>query len=638
MARPRRAAHFGSRRQTTHPMKNARAFFDELNKDFLQLHRTEGDLYWSTHTGQSGDHAALAKATLRRKMFVADATRLAQCREHLSRLDAAAPSSERDALVSGLRGWARVFEANAIGTDRAAALLSELIEMDADLFSRRQAYRMDHIGARGHRENATPAALRSNLATNPDESARRSSHDALHGLERWVLENGFVEIVGKRNALARELGYRNFFEYRLRANSGLTPEQLFAIFDEFERSTRDAHQASLKRLVHEHGNDALLPHNLMYRMRGSAAQQADAYFPFSKALERWAESFRRMGVSYRGARVEIDLLDRHGKFPTGFCIAPTPGYRDDANGWIPADVRFTSTARPQQAGAGLQGLNVLFHEAGHAAHFSNVTLNSPCFSQEFAPSSPALLETQAKFFDALPSDPCWLKRYAADACGNPMPQDMIRSRVETRQAFLAYTERRDLVPTYFEWALYSMDDSERTLDSVLALARSVTERVLGIAGHTDYVLATPHPIYHDIAVYYHGYLLAKMAAAQTRAYLVRALGYIVDNPEVGRLLAKRYWAPGNSVTLDQALVSLTGEPLSAAYLAAECNRSHEDIKALILEAFSQSERASPSTSACDLDVSISVVHGAQRIASNDESLAAMYAAFETWVEGLTHAV
>ncbi|WCM22852.1 M3 family metallopeptidase [Paraburkholderia bryophila] len=615
-------------------MQSARAFFDELNKHYLQLLRTEGELHWATHTGQSDKHEALGAASLSRKMFSADAERLARCREYLAMLDTAESSPERDALVSGLRGWVALFEVNAIGTDRAAALLSGLVERDVDLFARRQAYTMNHIGAKGHRENASPAALRSNLASNPDESARQSSHEALHGLEHWVVESGFVEIVGKRNELARELGYRNFFEYRLQTNSGMTPEQLFEIFDGFEASTREAHRQSLQRLVTEHGEQALLPRNLTYLMQGGASQRHEAHFPFGKALERWGESFRRMGVSYRGARLEIDLLDRPGKFPTGFCIAPTPGYRDDTDGWTPADVRFTSTARPQQAGAGVQGLNVLFHEAGHAAHYANVTRNSPCFSQEFAPSSPALLEAQAKFFDALPADPCWMRRYATDAAGKPMPEEAIRARVDTRQAFLAYMERRDLVPTYFEWALYDMDDAQRTPDSVLELARSVTKRILGVAGHTNYVLATPHPIYHDIAVYYHGYLLAKMAAAQTRDYLIRSLGYIVDNPAVGPLLAEHYWAPGNSATLDQTLVALTGETLNASYLAAECNRSADDAWQQAQEVFRRSEQATPITQPGDLDASISIVHGAQRIASNDESLAALYAEFEAWAARL----
>jgi hypothetical protein len=416
----------------------------------------------------------------------------------------------------------------------------------------------------------------------------------------------------------------------LRTNSGMSPEQLFAIFDEFERNTRNTHFASMDRLVSEYGDEVLQPHNLPFRVRGGAALKADAYFPFSKALERWAESFRRLGVSYRGARIEIDLLDRPGKFTTGFCASPVASYHDDTNGWVPADVRFTSTARPQQAGAGLRGINVLFHEAGHAAHFSNVALNSPCFSHGFAPTTPAYLEAQAKFFEALPGDPCWIRRYARNADGEPMPDEMIRERVESNRAFLAYNERRDLVPTYFEQALYAMDDAERTTESVLDLERSLTQRMLGVSSNTVYVLGMPHPLYHDMAVYYHGYLLAKMAASQTRAYLTRTLGYIVDNPEVGPLLVKHCWSAGNSLTLDQTLRNMTGEGLTSAYLADECNRSPQEAWALAQEAIERTDRALAvqAETGGDLEASISIVHGAQRIA-----------AFEAWIEDMaTHDV
>ncbi|MGF6532542.1 MULTISPECIES: M3 family metallopeptidase [Paraburkholderia] len=622
-------------------MKNARTFFDQINQDYLQIHRKEGELFWLTHTGQSDEHDAQRAAGLARKTFLADSRLLAQTREHLARVEAAQQSAERDALVSGLRGWVAAFEGNAMGSERASTLLAELIAMDADLFARRQAYKMHHIGASGRTEEASPAALRSNLASNPDEASRKSSHEALSGLERWVLENGFLEIVAKRNELARELGYRDFFDYRLRTNSGMSPEQLFAIFDEFERNTRNTHFASMDRLVSEYGDEVLQPHNLPFRVRGGAALKADAYFPFSKALERWAESFRRLGVSYRGARIEIDLLDRPGKFTTGFCASPVASYHDDTNGWVPADVRFTSTARPQQAGAGLRGINVLFHEAGHAAHFSNVALNSPCFSHGFAPTTPAYLEAQAKFFEALPGDPCWIRRYARNADGEPMPDEMIRDRVESNRAFLAYNERRDLVPTYFEQALYAMDDAERTTESVLDLERSLTQRMLGVSSNTVYVLGMPHPIYHDMAVYYHGYLLAKMAASQTRAYLTRTLGYIVDNPKVGPLLVKHCWSAGNSLTLDQTLRNMTGEGLTSAYLADECNRSPQEAWALAQEAIERTDRAlaAQAEAGGDLDASISIVHGAQCIATNEESLPAMYATFEAWIEDMaTHDV
>lgn len=622
-------------------MKNARTFFDQINQDYLQIHRKEGELFWLTHTGQSDEHDAQRAAGLARKTFLADSRLLAQTREHLARVEAAQQSAERDALVSGLRGWVAAFEGNAMGSERASTLLAELIAMDADLFARRQVYKMHHIGVSGRTQEASPAALRSNLALNPDEASRKSSHEALSGLERWVLENGFLDIVAKRNEFARELGYRDFFDYRLRTNSGMSPEQLFAIFDEFERNTRNTHFASMDRLVSEYGDEVLQPHNLPFRVRGGAALKADAYFPFSKALERWAESFRRLGVSYRGARIEIDLLDRPGKFTTGFCASPVASYHDDTNGWVPADVRFTSTARPQQAGAGLRGINVLFHEAGHAAHFSNVALNSPCFSHGFAPTTPAYLEAQAKFFEALPGDPCWIRRYARNADGEPMPDEMIRERVESNRAFLAYNERRDLVPTYFEQALYAMDDAERTTESVLDLERSLTQRMLGVSSNTVYVLGMPHPIYHDMAVYYQGYLLAKMAASQTRAYLTRTLGYIVDNPEVGPLLVKHCWSAGNSLTLDQTLRNMTGEGLTSAYLADECNRSSQEAWALAQEAIERTDRAlaAQAEAGGDLDASISIVHGAQCIATNEESLPAMYATFEAWIEDMaTHDV
>jgi hypothetical protein len=366
-------------------------------------------------------------------------------------------------------------------------------------------------------------------------------------------------------------------------------------------------------------------------MQRGMALEVDAYFPLSKAPARWAESFRRLGVSYRGASLEIDLIEREGKFPTGFCISPTPGYQDDALGPVPADVRFTSTARLTQPGAGLRALTVLFHEAGHAAHFANVKMNSPCFSQEFPPSAPAMLEAQAKFFDAFPTDPCWLKRYAKDINGNAMPDEAIRTQVRARQAYLAYSERRDLIPTYFEWEMYSMSDTDRTAGSILELAKAVTDRILGIPGHTDYVLATPHPIYHDMAVYYQGYLMAKMAAAQVRTHLTKSLGFIVDNPRVGPLLAEHCWAPGNSATLDQTLIGLTGEPLNPAYLATQCNLSPDAAWRRATEAIELRGGGDDSLVPSELHASISLVHGSERIADNSASLSAMCQTFENWI-------
>ena len=52
-------------------------------------------------------------------------------------------------------------------------------------------------------------------------------------------------------------------------------------------------------------------------------------------------------------------------------------------------------------GSGLTGLTTLMHEAGHAAHFANIRMPSPLFSQERAPTSVAYAELQSMFLDAL---------------------------------------------------------------------------------------------------------------------------------------------------------------------------------------------------------------------------------------------
>jgi len=82
------------------------------------------------------------------------------------------------------------------------------------------------------------------------------------------------------------------------------------------------------------------------------------------------------------------------------------------------------------------------------------------------------------------------------------------------------------------------------------------------------------------------------------------------------------------------LRNMTGEGLSSSYLAMECNRSSGEAWALAQEAFERADRAAPvmAKDEGDLDASISIVHGAQRVATNEESLPAMYAAFEAWIE------
>ena len=609
-------------------------YFEQLNRDYLTVYTPKEAWFWTNYMGTTDDHAAFAAAETAYKAFIADPERLGELRGQIAAAEAQPPGAARDGLLHGLKGWLHFYEVNAIESAEGRKLEAGLVEDDTALFAKRKDLTLYYENEKGERTEASTLVLSINLVSNDNEKVRKSSHDALLELERWVVTNGYVEMVKRRNVFARALGFKDYFDYKVRVSEQMSPEELFTILDEFEAQTREAQTRGFEELKQRRGATAVAAHNLKYFTRGDTAQRMDPYLPFAKGLQRWVESFGRMGVDYREAELTLDLIDRKGKYENGFMHLPRPPwYRSSA--WIPAAINFTSNANPAQVGSGETGLTTLFHEGGHAAHFANVAQNAPCFSQEFPPTSMAYAETQSMFFDSLLGDADWLKLYARNAAGEPPPDALIKQKIEAEQPFAAYRDRQMLVVAYFERAVYSMPEAELSPDRLLELARETEQRVFGLECAPRPVLSIPHLLDKTSACSYHGYLLAHMAVYQTRAYFEREFGYLADNPRIGPLLAEHYWQPGNSMSHNDTLVSLTGEGFTGRFLAEHCNRSAEqawtDAQAAMEAA---AKRSQPPVQS--LNASIRVVHGDELVADNRVSDAAMFAAFEAWVERHYH--
>jgi len=613
-------------------MNDARRFFDALNHDYAAVHKAKEDRFWATYMGISDDHAGFARAEGTFKDFVSDPEKLKATRDHVSRLARQSPDPERDALLHGLTGWLGVFDANVIEDEEGRALMHEIVQAEAALFAKNREHAPHHINERGETETASLGALATNQATNPIEARRRSSFDALREIEQWVLANGFLDLVKLRNRFARALGHPDFFEMKLQKTERMTCAQLMQILDDFVSRTDVANARTHDTLRGLHGDLASRPWNLRFLATGDVDREMDQYLPFGPALRRWAQSFRRLGIGFRGATLQLDLLDRPGKFQNGFCHGPIPAWTNERGEWVPGQINFTADARPYQVGSGLRAINTLFHEGGHAAHFANVVQNSPCFSQEYAPTSMAYAETQSMFCDSLIEDADWLKTYARRAGGEPIPDDLIRARVASSQPMRAYDQRSIAVVPYFERALYALGDESLVADAVLELARQTERRVLGIESPRP-LLAIPHLLNQESAASYQGYLLAEMAVHQTRAFFLRRDGYLTDNPAIGPALSAHYWAPGNSAPLDALLRGLTGEGFSARDLAEACNRSVEEAWALAQTGMSRAaQRGVATREAPSLDAQIRIVHGAEVLADSSRGEDAMCSQFESWID------
>jgi hypothetical protein len=612
-------------------MEHARTFFTRLNHAYSAMHKAKEDLFWSTYMATSDDQEGFTRSENAYKEFISDPEKLQETRQHLTRLEGLPRDPERDALIHGLRGWLALFEANIVDTDEGRVLMRELVEVEAALFARKRELQPRHINEQGESEVASLTMLATNQATNPVEERRRSSFDAFRGIERWVLDHGFLDLVKLRNRFARTLGFANYFEMKLRKNERMTPDQLMGILDDFIARTDAANRRTHAELAAAHGDSATAPWNIRFFAAGDVVRRMDPYLPFGLALRRWVESFSRLGIRFRGATLQLDLMERPGKYQNGFCHSPVPTWIDEAGRWIPGRINFTAEAKPDQIGSGVRAMLTLFHEGGHAAHFANVAQNAPCFSQEFAPTSMAYAETQSMFCDSLLNDADWLKRYARNVEGDPMPDLLIHDRVASSQPMRAFDERSIAVVPYFEAALYQLTDAALTPEAVLSLARETERRILGLESPRP-MLAIPHLLNQESAASYQGYLLAHMAVYQTRSYFLRQYGYLTDNEMIGPMLARHYWAPGNSVDHDSMLRELTGEGFSARYLADECNRSVDVAWAQAQAAMTTAAMREPSTDEPGgLDADIRVVHGAEVLADSSEGEEAMCTRFESWV-------
>lgn len=67
----------------------ARNYLNQLNADYLRVHRRKEDLFWSTYMGTSDDQAGFTAAEQAYKAFCADPARLPALREVLAQAEGA---------------------------------------------------------------------------------------------------------------------------------------------------------------------------------------------------------------------------------------------------------------------------------------------------------------------------------------------------------------------------------------------------------------------------------------------------------------------------------------------------------------------------------------------------------------------
>ncbi|MBI2388193.1 MAG: peptidase M3 [Deltaproteobacteria bacterium] len=600
----------------------------DLNREYAALHTEKEELFWTTKMGITREYAAFNDAENALQAFRQDAARL-------SRVRALAAEAKTDAQRATLAGWIRFFECGVIEDPAAQREAAETVELESTIAKARGALPLAWTHPEtGEPVRASSVALALKVASDPDERVRKAAFHGLESIETFALQSGFLDLVRRRNRFARRLGYADYYDWKVSTTEGFDKKTLFALLDDLEARTREAGRRRVEAVRAAHGDGALAAWNFRFHTQGDVLRELDPYFRFDDALSRWGRSFTALGIRFEGALLQLDLIVRDGKYENGFCHAPEVPY-EDATGRVRARVNFTSTAVPGQVGSGKRAAETLFHEGGHAAHFANMLMGAPCFSQEFAPTSAAFAETQSMFCDSLLADADWMARYALDRDGRPAPWEVVEKATRLTQDNEVVHLRNLLTVCYAEKAIYEIPEAELSADRIMAEIHRV-ERALNFIDRCPRpTLAVPHLLAGESSCIYHGYVLALGGVAQTRAFFEQRDGYLTDNPNIGPTLREKYWRPGNSITFTDYLARLTGSPFSFDALVADVSRTADEAVVDQRERLARAAERPRPRGPVDLDLTLRMVHGAEVLATTEtatfEEVAARYA---DWVRSL----
>jgi peptidyl-dipeptidase A len=527
------------------PEDRARAFVAEVERRVAPLLRDANVHSWDAATG--GGDAALelaSKARAAAAMVFSDAEGARQVREWL------ASDEVRDPL---LRRQLVLLDHEFTRSQLPKETIEDLVARAAELEHVFHTFRATFRGER-RSNNELLDALRGTT----DSGVRREAWEASKEIGREAA-GPLRELVRRRNAAARSLGFDNYYLMELHLQE-LGEERLFALVDEFRDRTDEPFRrfrAEMDAKLAERfgvGTDELRPWHWddffgQEAPSVSGAVDLDRFFADLDPVALAAEFFRGIGLEVDDVLARSDLYEREGKDQHAFCVDV------DRQG----DVRVLCNLRPNE-----KWTSTILHELGHAAYDRNIPRGLPYFLRTIAHT--LTTEAIAMYMGRLTRDPRWLRDVARAELAPGEADDV---RAQLRAAMLVAT-RWMLVMVYFERELYR-DPDRADLDSLwwdlverMQLVRRPDGREAPDWAAKIHLSLSP--------VYYHNYLLGELMASQISAHARRNVPEdrsIAGQPSVGAFLRERIFAPGASLDWNALLVHATGEELTPRYFVED---------------------------------------------------------------------
>lgn len=428
-------------------------------------------------------------------------------------------------------------------------LMKRIIQLESEVDKIFNTHRSEVGGQR-----LTENDVRKILATTTDgEQARQawSGYMAVGGKVAGPLK----ELVRLRNAVARGLGYKNYFEMKLDAQE-FTPAELVTLFDGLDDLTREPF-AKLKAQIDAHmtkrfGTETVKPWMLGDLFFQEAPElttvSLDAVYDGKDPVKLSEAHYNSFGMQVADILARSDLYEREGKSPHAFCTSI-----DRVQ-----DIRVLCNVRPNAS-----WMDTMHHELGHGVYDQYIGAQVPYLLHE--PAHTLTTEGMAMLFGELTHN----REFLDKVVGVPADQldAVAKANWEALRAERLIFSRWVQVMFRFEKAMYENPDQDLnalwwSLKKKYQLQEPPTDMSGQDYGAKMHIVGAP--------VYYHNYLIGDLFAAQVYTHVARkVLGVqnpletsFYGRPEAGDFLKAEVFGPGNLYDWRELTKRITGEPLS----------------------------------------------------------------------------
>jgi hypothetical protein len=289
-----------------------------------------------------------------------------------------------------------------------------------------------------------------------------------------------------------------------------------------------------------------------YYITGRASRRLSPRISRERLFALNDEIYRSLGADLRALRMEYDLVPREGKTPVAYTtFGARPRFINGA--WRPGEPWIFATYRS----GGLDNLNELLHESGHAVHISAIRTR-PAFADW--PDSDPFTEAVADFIALEVYEPAWQKHWLGDSV--PLA-DGLRGRYGGIVLDVA-------------WALFELQMLRDPTADPNQVWTTLTREYLRIRPHPELSWWAMRGQLVDAPGYMMNYAVGAILIAAIRAR-TRALHgpFVTGDPTWYRWIAPRLFRFGLERPARQVIEEFLGGPVSPEAILADMRRMGE---------------------------------------------------------------